>query len=129
MVEPLALDLAYLRLSDFVTLYANGAYVQVIQNPLSLRAELKTRGPITEDQGRALVHAGWREPQRGEPVWVRDANWPLRADAARQLAHRIIDAARAFVAPDIAQVKYNARNYDTWEPIEPVSLAALRRSQ
>lgn len=127
LAERLALDLAFLRIGDFITLRASGSLVQVIQNTDSLTAELSANRSITDDEWQLLAGAGWQEPHRGRPMWLRHTPWPLTANSARELASGMIDVARAFVSPGVTQITYDARNYDIWEPIHPPSLDGLRR--
>lgn len=127
LAERLALDLAFLKIDDFITLRANNSLVQVIQNKNTLTAELATGWPVTDDERQSLVSNGWQEPHRGQPTWLRHTPWPLTAGTARELASSMVNVARTFVSPDLAQVEYDARNYNTWEPIHPPSLEDLHR--
>jgi hypothetical protein len=128
LVDRLAVDLAYLDVRDFVSLLGNDRAVQVIQEPDGQHAELLA-GPLEPAEQEALRRAGWQlggTPKR--PIWTVDVPWPLTAEAARRLAERIVDAARTLLAPDIDNLEYDARNYNTWDPVDLPSLRDLRRA-
>ena len=128
LVDRLAVDLAYLDVRDFVSLLGNDRAVQVIQEPDGQHAELLA-GPLEPAEQEALRRAGWQlggTPKR--PIWTVDVPWPPTADSARGLAERIVDAARTLLAPDIDSLEYDARNYNTWDPVDLPSLRDLRRA-
>lgn len=128
LVDRLAVDLAYLDVRDFVSLLGNDRAVQVIQEPDGQHAELLA-GPLEPAEQEALRRAGWQlggTPKR--PIWTVDVPWPLTAETARGLAERIVDAARTLIAPDIDNLEYDARNYNTWDPVDLPSLGSLRRA-
>lgn len=129
LVDRLAVDLAYLDVRDFISLLGNDRAVQVIQEPDGQHAELLAGGPLEPAEQEALRQAGWRlggTPKR--PIWTVDVPWPLTAAAARGLAQRIVDAARTLLAPNIDELEYDARNYNTWEPVDLPSLGSFRRA-
>ena len=128
LAERLAPDLAFLKILDFINLRAQGGYVQVIQDPDSLTAELMVNRPITDDERRWLIESGWQPPHPGQPTWLRVAAWPPTSATARELSFAMVNALRYFTSADISDIQYDARNYDTWEPIEPRSLSTLRRA-
>lgn len=128
LIEPLAVDLAYLNPYDFLSLRTSAAAVEVMQVPDRLNVYLSVHRPVSDAEHRWLVDRGWREPHPTVPNWSREEPWPLRAATARELARHLVEATRAFVAPDIVGLEYDARNYDTWERIDPPSLRGLRRA-
>ncbi len=125
---PLAVDLAFLNPYDFFSLRTSAASVEVMQVPDRLNVFLNVHRPLRDGEHRWLVDRGWREPHRGVPNWSREVPWPLSAETARELAGHLVQATQVFVAPDIAGLEYDARNYDTWEPIDLPSLRGLRRA-
>lgn len=128
LVDRLAVDLAYLDVRDFVSLLGNDRAVQVIQEPDGQHAELLA-GPLEPAEQEALRRAGWQLGGTAKrPIWTVDVPWPLTADTARALAGRIVDAARTLLAPDIDNLEYDARNYNTWDPVDLPSLRSLRRA-
>ncbi|HEY7225056.1 MAG TPA: hypothetical protein VH561_15895 [Micromonosporaceae bacterium] len=127
LAQRLAPDLAFLRVGDFFNLRARGAMVQLLQNRDELRAEFMPSRPLSDEETRWLSTAGWDAPRRGRRTWLHSYAWPLTAAAARDLAWNLAVAARSFVAVDIAGFEYDARNYDTWEPITVSALADLPR--
>ncbi len=128
IARDLAVDLAFLTFDDFINLRVDGDYVQVIQESDSLSAELMVTRPLEQSERGALLSGGWQPPQPGRRTWRRTAPWPLTAATARELAEAITHAAQTYVAADSTDLECDARNYGTWEPIEPSSLAGLRRA-
>lgn len=129
LAERLAVDLAFLKPEDFINFHANGRYTQVIQDPDRVSADLMANRPLTETERQFLVDAGWETPTPpGQPLWLYSSPWPLTGTGARHLADMIVSAVQEIISPDITQVEYEARNYDTGEENHPPSLASLRRA-
>lgn len=128
LVEPLAADLAFLNPREFIIFRSGAGFVQVIQHRRELHAEVRIGQPIRPDERAFLVRRGWEDPVAGRPTWLLRVDWPLSAEAARRLAVTLVDLMRSYVAEEIQDIEYVARNYDTWESIDLGSLRDLRRA-